>query len=93
MFSQRPIEPRGRWIALTAATVVYQFAYWPMVVSVVGGEEATSGGLWLGLAVTPLVFLVLAFTSRNPRPPRGGGGGDAAPPPGGRPRGPRGGGV
>jgi hypothetical protein len=69
MFSPRPLEPRGRWIALTAATVVYQFAYWPMIMSVIGGEGATSAGLWLGLAITPLVFMVLAFTSRHPRAP------------------------
>lgn len=68
MFSERPIDARGRWLALIAATVVYQFAYWPIVTSVIDAQ-ATSGGLWLGLAVTPLVFLVLAFVSRNPRAP------------------------
>lgn len=69
MFSKRPIDARGRWIALAVATVVLQFAYWPIVASVLGGEEATSAGLWLGLAVTPLVFLFLAFVSRHPRAP------------------------
>lgn len=69
MFSKRPIDARGRWIALAVATVVLQFAYWPVVASVLGGEEATSAGLWLGLGITPLVFLVLAFVSRNPRAP------------------------
>ena len=70
MFSKRPIDARGRWIALAVATVVLQFAYWPIVASVIGAEqEATSGGLWLGLGITPMVFLVLAFVSRNPRAP------------------------
>ena len=69
MFSPRPIDARGRWIALAVATVVLQFAYWPMVASVLGGEEATSAGLWLGLGITPMVFLILAFVSRNPRAP------------------------
>ncbi len=69
MFSKRPIDARGRWIALAVTTVVLQFAYWPIVASVLGGEEATSAGLWLGLGITPLVFLILAFVSRNQRAP------------------------
>jgi hypothetical protein len=69
VFSKRPIDARGRWAALTLATVVLQFAYWPMVGSVIAGEAQGSGGLWLGLAVTPSVFLVLALTSRHPRAP------------------------
>lgn len=69
MFSKRPIDARGRWIALAVATLVLQFAYWPMVASVIGGEDGNSAGLWLGLGVTPMVFLALAFVSRNLRAP------------------------
>jgi len=69
MFSKRPIDARGRWIALTVATIVYQFVYWPIVSSVAAADEAASAGLWVGLAITPMVFLILAFTSRHPRAP------------------------
>lgn len=69
MFSERPLESRGRWIALALATVVLQFAYWPTVAAVIAEEPDDLSGLWLGLAFTPMVFLVLAFASRHPRAP------------------------
>ena len=69
MFSSRPLSSRGRWFALSVATVVLQFAYWPIVSSMVVTGSGLEDGLWLGLGVTPLVFLVLAFLSRNPRAP------------------------
>lgn len=69
MFASAPLTPRRRWVALTVATLVLQFAYWPMVGSLVQGGAELAGLLWLGLAVTPFVFLVLAFASSHPRAP------------------------
>lgn len=69
-----PLSVRGRWLAVTAATGVHQFAYWPMVVGVVAASDADAadapseaGLLFLGSALVPFVFLVLAFASRHPR--------------------------
>ncbi len=69
MASAAPLTPKRRWVSLTAATVVLQFAYWPIVASLVEGDAELAGLLWLGLAVTPFVFLVLAFASGHPRAP------------------------
>jgi hypothetical protein len=69
MASSAPLTPKRRWVSLTAATVVLQFAYWPIVASLVEGDAELAGLLWLGLAVTPFVFLVLAFASGHPRAP------------------------
>ena len=69
MASSAPLTPKRRWVSLTAATVVLQFAYWPIVASLVEGDAEMAGLLWLGLAVTPFVFLVLAFASGHPRAP------------------------
>jgi hypothetical protein len=66
---------RGRWLALTAATMVYQFSYWAIVAGATAdpetaqGLESASGLLAFGFAVVPFVFLVLAFASRHPRAP------------------------
>ncbi len=60
---------RGRWVAITAATVVYQFAYWLILSGATGlflGDPHL-GLVWLGLALVPFVFMVLAFGSRHPR--------------------------
>lgn len=62
-------SPKRRWVSLTAATLVMQFAYWPVVASLVEGDVDLAGLLWLGMAVTPFVFLVLAFASGHPRAP------------------------
>jgi hypothetical protein len=66
---------KGRWLALTAATLVYQFSYWAIVAGATAdadspeGLESGVGLLAFGLAVVPFVFLVLAFASRHPRAP------------------------
>lgn len=65
-----PIDLRRRWLAITAATIVMQFAYWPIVASVamrVGDTPGVSPGLLaFGLALVPFTFLVAAFGSRHP---------------------------
>lgn len=67
MAAPAALRPRRRWVSLTAATLVMQFAYWPVVASLIEGDADLAGLLWLGLAVTPFVFLVLAFASGHPR--------------------------
>ncbi len=66
MLPTGPLSSRRRWISLTAATVVMQFAYWFVHIGVDAQEPDL---LWFGLAVTPLVFLVLAFASGHPHAP------------------------
>lgn len=65
------IDLRRRWIVITVATVVMQFAYWPTLagIATASGEDSTfAGGMFaLGLAVVPATFLVLAFGSNHPR--------------------------
>jgi hypothetical protein len=66
---------KGRWLALTAATIVLQFSYWTIVAGATADPdvpealESGAGMLAFGLAVVPFVFLVLAFASRHPRAP------------------------
>ena len=69
MLSSGPLSSRRRWISLTAATIVLQFAFWPIMGSLGAGEAGDAGLLWLGLAIMPFVFLVLAFASGHPRAP------------------------
>jgi hypothetical protein len=63
---------RRRWLAIGAATVAMQFSVWPIVAAVTaaaeGGEDA-GAPLALGLAVVPLVFVVLAVGERVHRAP------------------------
>lgn len=61
-----PISLRGRWLAITAATAVYQFAYWPIVAGTAAPEGSGVGLIALGLALIPFVFLTAAFASRHP---------------------------
>ncbi len=72
MVTRKPLDSRGRWLAITAATVVMQFSYWPMVFAVAAStddEVVGAGALVLGLALMPAVFLVAAFASRHDRAP------------------------
>ncbi len=69
MLSSGPLSSRRRWLSLTAATIVLQFAFWPIIGSLGAGGAGDPGLLWLGLAVVPFVFLVLAFASGHPRAP------------------------
>jgi hypothetical protein len=68
----RPLTARTRWLAITAATVVGQFVYWPVVIGTAALAEdggATAGLIALGLALAPFAFAVLAFGSRHDRAP------------------------
>jgi hypothetical protein len=60
---------RGRWLAITAATVLLQFSYWLILDGAAPpvADEVSGGLIALGLALVPFVFLVLAFGSRHPR--------------------------
>lgn len=66
----RRLSLRQRWLAIAAATVALQFSFWPSVAAVAAAiaEDAQGAtGLALGLALVPLVFMVLAFMSRAHR--------------------------
>lgn len=72
LFGREAPTSRGRWLAIVAASVVLQLSYWPTVVALgaAHADDAVPTELVLfGLAFVPLVFLVLAFASRNPRAP------------------------
>jgi hypothetical protein len=69
LFSREPLTPRRRWGVLTAATALMFLSYSSIVESLGAGDADGAGLLWLGMAVVPFVFLVLAFGSRHPRAP------------------------
>jgi hypothetical protein len=60
------------WWAISLATIVMLFSYFPYAAAfarpVEEGVDATSLGL--GLAIAPFVFIALAVVSRHPRPGR-----------------------
>ena len=62
------------WLALSLGTVVAMFSYFPYAAAFVqpdGGERAIDGGLVaVALVIAPLVFVVVALVSRNPRTPK-----------------------
>jgi hypothetical protein len=64
-----PLSLRGRWLAITAATAVYQFAYWPIVAGTAASEGSGVGLIALGLALIPFVVVTAAFGSRHPNAP------------------------
>ena len=67
-----PVDLRRRWLAITLATVVAQFAFWPVVASLgttIEGERAVAWPLVaIGLGVVPFALLALAILSRQPNP-------------------------
>lgn len=71
MFGKEPLTHRGRWLVITLATVVMGFSFWSFVAAARGEADLTAdtGLLALGLALAPIVFLVLAFGSRHPNAP------------------------
>ena len=72
-----PLDPRRKWIAITAGTAVFAPAYWAMLVGLVAfgsddsdvADTTAAGALALGLAVVPFVFIALAFLSWHPSAP------------------------
>ena len=67
-----PLVLRRRWLAIALATVVLQFAYWPVVGSL---GTRTDGGavvawplLAVGMGIVPFALMALAFASRQPNP-------------------------
>jgi hypothetical protein len=75
--SSDPLPLKTRWLALTAATMVYQFSYWPIVAGATADTDPVAaealemgvGMVAFGLALVPFVFLVLAFASRHLQAP------------------------
>ncbi|WP_052666401.1 hypothetical protein [Nitriliruptor alkaliphilus] len=61
-----PLSLRGRWLAIIAASALYQFSYWPLLAGTAVADGAGAGLIALGLALVPLVFLTAAFGSRHP---------------------------
>jgi hypothetical protein len=64
-----PLGLRGRWLAITAATALYQFSYWPIYAGTAAPEGSGVGLIALGLALVPFVFLTAAFASVHPNAP------------------------
>ncbi|GGI06739.1 hypothetical protein [Egicoccus halophilus] len=72
LFGGGEIPPRRRWLAIVAASMVMQFAYWPAVTALAASHEdqpIPTELLLFGLALVPLTFLVLAFGSRHRQAP------------------------
>ena len=67
-----PVDLRRRWLAISLATVVLQFAYWPVVGSLgttTDGERVIAWPLLaIGMAIVPFALMALAFLSRPPNP-------------------------
>jgi hypothetical protein len=64
---------RRRWLVISLATIVMQFAYWPMIASLGtrddGATAVAQGPLAFGLAFVPFAFMALAFGSRHDNAP------------------------
>lgn len=65
----KPLGLRGRWLAITAATAVYQFSYWSILTGTATNQEATVGLIALGLGLVPFVFVTAAFATLHPNAP------------------------
>ena len=65
---------RRNWLAIALATVAMMFSYFAYAAAFAGTEEEPDvirpALVWLGLALAPFVFVVLAFVSQNPRAPK-----------------------
>lgn len=62
----QPLSLRGRWLAIIAASAVYQFSYWPLLAGTTVEDGGGVGLLAFGLGLVPFVFLTAAFASRHP---------------------------
>lgn len=72
-----PLTPQRKWRAITAATLLLAPAFWLLLAGLVsaasddeGGLANPAAGIAAGLALVPFVFVVLAFASGHPNPPR-----------------------
>ncbi len=57
-------------MAISVATVAMMFSYFPYATAFAGSDSIDGGLVAIALAVAPLVFVLLAFVSRNPKAPR-----------------------
>ena len=68
-----PLTPKRKWQTITVATLLLVPAFWALLSGLVASAADQPGGpdpaaaLALGLALTPFVFIVLAFGSQHPR--------------------------
>lgn len=75
-FTPEPLSPRRRWQTITVGTLLLVPAYWAMLAGLISAANGTAKGgpdpaaaLALGLVVIPLVFVVVAVMSGQPRWP------------------------
>jgi hypothetical protein len=61
-----PLSLRGRWLAIIAASALYQFSYWPLLAGTAVEDGGGAGLIALGLALVPFVFLTAAFATKHP---------------------------
>lgn len=65
-------RPKRRWLSVVLTTAVLLFAYASILIGLggIGREQAEVGGaaLGTGIALTPVTFLVAAFSSARSRP-------------------------
>jgi hypothetical protein len=70
-----PLDPRKKWRAIMAATLLLVPAYWAFLVGAVAFASDDANApmalpyIAFGLAVIPFVFVVLAFMSEHPHAP------------------------
>jgi hypothetical protein len=72
LFGRGAPTPRGRWLAVVAASLLLQLPYWAAALAFAAaheGEPVPGTPVLFALGFVPLVFMVLAFASRNPRAP------------------------
>ena len=67
-----PVDLRRRWLAISLATVVMQFGYWPVIGSLGTTTDGDRVVVWplvaIGMGIVPFALMALAFLSRQPNP-------------------------
>jgi hypothetical protein len=74
LFGREAITSRGRWLAIISASLLLQLPYWVAVFAFAAshdGQPVPGTPVLFALGFVPLVFLLLAFVSRNPGAPGG----------------------
>jgi hypothetical protein len=72
--ADEPTSARRRWAAVGVATTVELVSYWSLLRAYIAGREnlgpeVAAPSFFFGMALVPVVFLVLAFVSRHPGAP------------------------
>jgi hypothetical protein len=74
LFGRETITSRGRWLAIISASLLLQLPYWVAAFAFASsheGQPIPGTPVFFALGFVPLVFVLLAFVSRNPRAPGG----------------------